>query len=248
MYNFIHEFIENNEDIHDELKKEYEVLDEGSCSIIYDISDTKILKVFSLKNFLLSDEFYLHDGNHLCEFNHNKVKYLQEQLKINLKKSNNDPLAISSFVKSQVFDKSFDWLTFCFNFPSPNTPKIYSINFDVENCCYFVEMEKLNSNNEFLNKFNIENYKNFIEGLQYIFCNIKIASKNRPSLIKLLQESSKFCHFHILYENLMPVIFNIIKKIENNFKHFDEFEKYCDFSEQNVLFRDNEIVILDPIR
>ena len=242
MYNFLSEFLEKNEDLHDNLKSQYQVLDEGSNSVIYQVSDERIIKVFSFKNFSISNDIFNSESSKYKIFNN-----LNYEINNALSNSSNYWRSLERIMVHSIFDKSYQWLMFCDENKNKHFPTIHNICIDFESCSYIVEMD-------YLEPFYKENNHSIFLSVRHTKICLKLLMEN----ISTIQEDSNYIYNKIIKslsikniseEKLKNIkyLINFFKKNILNTKCYNLFLTSSDFTEDNILYRGNLWILNDPV-
>lgn len=245
MYNFFEEFLDKNCDLHDKLSEEYEIISEGGNSVVYKVSENRVLKVFSLKNHAFSRNYF----NFYSEVEISLKSFSTLNIKLNdyLKNSKNYNLSIEEFLINNVFDNSFKWLKFCKNNKSKYIPKIYSLYIDIESCSYIIEMELLDNINTYKEKYGLDEINFKIEIIKKIIKNIKKVKEENFNTDLHFLKNMKEKVFLTENEKYIKNILKFIHKISKEDDMYKLFEENSDFSDNNILFRNKTLVLSDPL-
>lgn len=245
MYNFFEEFLDKNCDLHDKLSEEYEIISEGGNSVVYKISDRRVLKVFSLKNHSFSRNYFNFDSE--IEINSKSFSILNIKLNDHLKNSKNYNISVEEFLVNNVFDSSLKWLNFCKNNKSKYIPKIYSLDVDIESCSYMVEMELLDNIDTYKEKYGLDEINLKIEIIKNIIKNIKKIKEKNFNINLHFLKNMKEKNFLTENEKYIKNILKFIHKISKEDDMYKLFEENSDFSDNNILFRNKTLVLSDPL-
>jgi hypothetical protein len=251
LYNFYEELVCKNNELHSEFLEMYPLIAEGGNSSVYELSENRILKVFNLENYLFTHNLHNFD---FTENNCLKIKDVKDiNITINkyMKKYNSYECAMEAFMKEVLFDKSLDWAYYCEKNPMVHFPKIKSIHVDYNSCSYLIEQEKLDTKEIFIKSCGLDKFNSVYSILNFFMFNYMDIAKNKTDVLLLFKKYNlKINILKFTYE-LFNELFNdfkkIIKKISQNKKMLSNFNKNTDFHTDNLLFKNNNWILNDPI-